>query len=651
MEALAPDDAHEIAGYPLRARLGEGGMGMVYLSHTRGGQPVALKVVRREYAQDPEFRRRFTQEVTAARRVQGPYTAPVLDSFTEGPEPWLAVSYVPGPSLSSAVYQHGPLPLRTVLQLTAGIAEALGTIHAAGVIHRDLKPSNVLLASDGPRVIDFGIARAADTTALTGTDVRLGTPGYMAPEQAMGGEVTPALDVFALGLVAHFAATRSHPYGEGSSHALLYRIVSADPDLTTCPAELHGIIAACLAKNPADRPTPAQIIEACHALAGAEGLVRHEGWWLPPAVAQQIAQQEQTLRLHLSSAAPATPVAAPTPQPPQAAYQNQMPGTPQASPIPTQPAHSPATAFAAAAPTQPAHSPEGSFAAAPTAPTYQPLSGHSSAQPSYQPPYQSPNQPPLAPASAPTVASAQSAPAAGRRRTGLIAAIAVVGVLAVGGGSVAAYQLMADNAGNTTASGKSGSDSKAADDTSGNAADADASPSADEDAPKTEPGWQVSAQNKVLVLRAPKYYPNAKDVGSGTLCDPSDVTTLDINKLTVELNDGYVPSSGQWLTYTDCPDPIAYNGIRLADESGAIGITTERRPTPSECRATAREASVPNPIPLSKIRNDSLLKTGTGLCIESSDGPVIHLRITKVNKDQNDNLRTYVFEATQWKPE
>ncbi|TGA83356.1 serine/threonine-protein kinase, partial [Streptomyces sp. MZ04] len=304
MDELAPDDAREIAGYRLRARLGEGGMGMVYLSHTRGGQPVALKVVRREYAQDPEFRQRFTQEVTAARRVQGPYTAPVLDSFTDGPEPWLAVSYVPGPSLSSAVYRHGVLPLPTVLQLMAGIAEALQTIHAAGVIHRDLKPSNVLLAADGPRVIDFGIARAADTTALTGTDVRLGTPAFMAPEQAMGGEVTPALDVFALGLVAYFAATRQHPFGDGSSHTLLYRIVSNEPDLTACPEQLRPLIAACLAKEPSARPTPAQLVDACASIAGTSGLARQEGWWLPPAVAQQIAQQEQTMRLHGSAPTP-----------------------------------------------------------------------------------------------------------------------------------------------------------------------------------------------------------------------------------------------------------------------------------------------------------------------------------------------------------
>lgn len=388
MDELAPDDAREIAGYRLRARLGEGGMGVVYLSHTRGGQPVALKVVRREYAQDPEFRQRFTQEVTAARRVQGPYTAPVLDSFTEGPEPWLAVSYVPGPSLSSAVYQHGVLPVPTVLQLMAGIAEALQSIHAAGVIHRDLKPSNVLLAADGPRVIDFGIARAADTTALTGTDVRLGTPAYMAPEQAMGGEVTPALDVFALGLVAYFAATRQHPFGDGSSHALLYRIVSNEPELSACPEQLRPLIAACLAKEPGSRPTPAQLVGACASLAGTSGLARQEGWWLPPAVAEQIARQEreQTMRLQASGAS--------------------GPGSPAGPPVPTQPAHAPGAGYAAAVPTQPAHTPGAVFAAAaPTAPAY-------------------------APPSSPTTGGK-------RRRTPLIAALAVVGVLAVGGGGFA----------------------------------------------------------------------------------------------------------------------------------------------------------------------------------------------------------------------
>ena len=267
-------------------------MGSVYLSHSRGGQPVALKVIRQEFAQDPEFLRRFAREVQAARRVQGAYTAAVLDSSTEGPQPWLASAYVPGPSLARAVFEHGPLSLRTVLLLTAGVAEALQAIHAVDVVHRDLKPTNVLLAQDGPRVIDFGIARSTDATALTGTDMRLGTPAYMSPEQAEGKPVTSALDVFALGLLAHFASTGGHPFGEGGGHALLYRIVAQEPDLAECPEPLRPLIARCLAKEPTDRAALSEIIEECHRIAAAEGttLTRGEDWWKPAPAATPVAE-------------------------------------------------------------------------------------------------------------------------------------------------------------------------------------------------------------------------------------------------------------------------------------------------------------------------------------------------------------------------
>ncbi|MQY10414.1 Serine/threonine-protein kinase PknD [Streptomyces sp. RB5] len=295
MQPLEPDDPTEIGGYLLRGRLGAGGMGAVYLANTPAGRPVALKVIRREYAQDPEFRRRFAQEVEAARRVHGLYTAQLLDSDTEGPQPWLASAYVPGPSLSQAVSEHGPLPLRTVLQLAAGVAEALAAIHAAGVVHRDLKPSNVLLAEDGPRVIDFGIARASDATALTGADVRLGTPGFMAPEQIRGGgQPGPAIDVFALGLVAHFAATGRHPYGEGASEAMLYRIVAEDPDLTDTPAGLRDLVGRCLAKEPAERPAPAEVVALCRRAAGGELFDLGGPGWLagtqvtPPSVPEPL---------------------------------------------------------------------------------------------------------------------------------------------------------------------------------------------------------------------------------------------------------------------------------------------------------------------------------------------------------------------------
>uniref|UniRef100_UPI00066B2ADF serine/threonine-protein kinase n=1 Tax=Streptomyces sp. SBT349 TaxID=1580539 RepID=UPI00066B2ADF len=287
---LGPGDPREVAGYRLQARLGSGGMGSVYLSYTRGGQPVAVKVVRSEFAEDPEFRRRFELEVRAARRAQGIYTVPVLDSNTEGAAPWLATAFVPGLSLSEVVRSHGPLPAETVLLLVGGVAEALQSIHAAGIIHRDLKPGNVLLASDGPKVIDFGIARAADVTALTGTDVRVGTPSYMAPEQITGTSATPGTDVFALGIVTHYAATGGHPFGEGAAHAVMYRIVQEEPDLAAAPEALRGLIAACLAKDPAARPTPAQVIDACRALSPGQTLQRRDSW-LPAPLAAEVTQR------------------------------------------------------------------------------------------------------------------------------------------------------------------------------------------------------------------------------------------------------------------------------------------------------------------------------------------------------------------------
>lgn len=211
---LTDDDPRSVGGYDLRARLGAGGMGRVYLAFTPGGRALALKVVRPDYAEDDEFRRRFRKEIDAAQRVQGLYTAPVVDADSEAALPWLATAYVPGPSLHQAVVEHGPLPPNTVFRLLAGVAEGLTAIHACNLIHRDLKPANILLAEDGPRVIDFGIAHAADATALTSTHVRVGTPAFMAPEQIRGHSATSATDVFALGNLAVFAATGRTAFGE-----------------------------------------------------------------------------------------------------------------------------------------------------------------------------------------------------------------------------------------------------------------------------------------------------------------------------------------------------------------------------------------------------------------------------------------------------
>ncbi|MEU8943299.1 MULTISPECIES: serine/threonine-protein kinase [Streptomyces] len=332
-QALEADDPPMVAGYRIAATLGAGGMGKVYLSHTPGGRAVAIKVIRPELAQDPEFRQRFRREVQSAQRVQGLYTAPVIDSDADGPTPWLATAYVPGPTVSAAVAEHGRLPARTVLMLTAGIAEALQVIHGAGIVHRDLKPSNVLLASDGPRVIDFGIARAADATSLTASGVAIGTPSFMAPEQAAGGEISDATDVFALGQVAAYAALGAPAYGEGPSHGVLYRIVHEDPDLSGIPTELRTIVSRCLVKDPAGRASLTEILDLCRAAAGQTQLRRPEDW-LPAGLVAGISE-----RPPVPNPVPTAPASAPAP--------------PMSRPTTTLPAPQSATASAIPAPVRP----------------------------------------------------------------------------------------------------------------------------------------------------------------------------------------------------------------------------------------------------------------------------------------------------------
>ncbi|MFE9862535.1 serine/threonine-protein kinase [Streptomyces sp. NPDC005506] len=269
-QPLQADDPPVVAGYRLTARLGAGGMGRVYLSHTQGGRPVAIKVVRPELADDPDFRRRFRREMEAARRVRGAYTAELIDGDADGAPPWLATLYVPGPSLAEAVGRAGGLPVPAVLWLTAGVAEALQAIHGSGIVHRDLKPSNVLLASDGPRVIDFGISLATGVSSYTATGSTIGTPQFMAPEQASGGAVTAATDVFALGQIAAFAALGEPLYGDGPAVSVLYRIVHSEPDLSLLPTRLRPLIARCLAADPAERATLAEVVEWCREQLGED---------------------------------------------------------------------------------------------------------------------------------------------------------------------------------------------------------------------------------------------------------------------------------------------------------------------------------------------------------------------------------------------
>ncbi|WP_051468159.1 protein kinase domain-containing protein [Actinomadura oligospora] len=263
MRPLARDDPDRIGSYVLLRLLGAGGMGRVYLASSPGGRLTAVKVVRAELAEDPAFRARFRREVRACQAVSGAFTTSVVDADPEAATPWLATTYVPGPSLHEAVAGHGPLDEGTGRALAAGLAEALVAIHQAGLVHRDLKPANVLLAEDGPRVIDFGISRAMDGTTLTGTGVVMGSAGYMAPEQvASTRDVGPAGDVFAFGATLVFALTGEGPFGSGPPAGTLYRVVNGAPRLDGVPAVLLPLVTACLAKDPARRPTPADLVRA-----------------------------------------------------------------------------------------------------------------------------------------------------------------------------------------------------------------------------------------------------------------------------------------------------------------------------------------------------------------------------------------------------
>ncbi|HEU5155658.1 MAG TPA: serine/threonine-protein kinase [Streptosporangiaceae bacterium] len=324
MEPLRPEDPRQIGSYLVQARIGSGGMGEVFLGRSPGGRAVAIKVIHAALANDPEFRARFRREVGAARAVTGAFTAPLVDADPEAEQPWLATTFLPGISLDDAVAGFGPWPPPPVYLLGAGLAEALVSIHRAGVVHRDLKPSNILLTRDGPRVIDFGIARAAEAATITQTGMAVGSPSYMAPEQATGGETGPPGDVFALGAVLTYAATGKAPFGGGSIPQLIYRIVHEQPDLDgIADPGLRALVAACLDKDPSRRPTAVQLLE---------GLAR------PPAVP------------HPSHAAPGSPTTgwpgqAPTPgpqgigwlPPPIAAAVAQRAGAPLPTPPPTTP--------------------------------------------------------------------------------------------------------------------------------------------------------------------------------------------------------------------------------------------------------------------------------------------------------------------------
>ncbi|MFF3495933.1 serine/threonine-protein kinase [Streptomyces sp. NPDC002795] len=320
-----------IGAYRLLGRLGAGGMGEVYLARSERGRTVAVKVVREELAEQEEFRNRFRQEVAAARRVGGAWTAPVLDADTDADIPWVATGYVAGPSLQQVVsHDYGALPERSVRILAGGLAHALKDIHAAGIIHRDLKPSNVLITIDGPRVIDFGIARALETVAdggLTRTGALVGSPGFMAPEQVRGDRITPACDVFCLGSVLAYAASGQLPFrtADSGAHALMYRIAEEPPELTELPEGLQDLVRDCLHKQPGDRPTLDEILERTGVddALGDGGRTRDP--WLPGALVAQLGRHAVKLLDTENPEHTARTPSPPPPPPPGAASLNHLP--------------------------------------------------------------------------------------------------------------------------------------------------------------------------------------------------------------------------------------------------------------------------------------------------------------------------------------
>ncbi|MFD0904951.1 serine/threonine-protein kinase [Actinomadura sediminis] len=283
VEALGPEDPRDVGAYRLIARLGAGGMGRVFLGRSARGRMVAVKLVHPELARDPEFRRRFRHEVAAARKVGGEWTAAVLDADTESGAPWVATAYVPGPSLREVVDAHGPLPEASVRALADGLARALRAVHGHDLIHRDVKPTNVLVTIDGPRLIDFGIARSGDGDVATRTGVLVGSPGFMSPEQVRGTPLTPASDVFSLGAVLAFAATGRPPF-DGAADVRLYRLVFEAPDLDGVDGPVRDLIERCLAKEADARPALDELVGDPPA-----------GTWLPAAVVADLGRHAARL--------------------------------------------------------------------------------------------------------------------------------------------------------------------------------------------------------------------------------------------------------------------------------------------------------------------------------------------------------------------
>ena len=432
-EPLLSGDPGRVGRYRLSARLGAGGMGVVYLGAGEDGRPVAVKVLRAQLAEDIEFRTRFSREVNALVRVEGVCTVRVIEADTTSARPFLVTEYVDGPSLAEYIDASGPLGTRMLYGLATGLAEALTAIHGAGIVHRDLKPSNVLLTGSGPKVIDFGIAQAMDATALTKPGVTIGSTGFTAPEQITGGRAGPAADIFAWGVTIAYAASGQPPFGTGPPESIIYRILRAAPDLITVPAELRPLVAAALAKEPANRPgardlldkltrTSAQPVQATQTILAQNWRPAAPG---PPAGASHPAEPARPVRSPLP-AEPAPAAGSPRPAEPAPAA-----GSPRAAePIPAAGSRRPAEPAPPAGPSRPAEPAPGPDPFGPTAETPIPRAFRTTEPP--RTPQAWPSQPP------PVAAGGGAAKRRSRRRVVLVV-VALILVIAAGGTVLGIY--------------------------------------------------------------------------------------------------------------------------------------------------------------------------------------------------------------------
>lgn len=608
LRPLGPDDPRDVAGYRLLARIGEGGMGSVYLSRTRGNQPVALKVIRREYAQDEEFRRRFEQEATSARRVQGYHIVPVVDHDTTGPQPWLATVYVPGLALDRVLALHGPLPLPTVLQLTGCAAEALHAVHKAGVIHRDMKPSNILIGSDGPWIIDFGIARAADATQLTRSGGLIGTPQFMSPEHANGQEQTPAADVFSLGLIAAVAATGRHPYGDSGAITLATKIANTEfrpPDLTSYPEPLRAALERTLAADPAARPSPSELAALCEELT--ERRLRDFTGWLPVPVASDIARQEQLAR-EQGALEGGGDLAGASAEAEVSAGSGDSAGAAGATTVP------PGSGARGAVP--PGGGSHG--AVPPNSPSpggYTPTHTPGSDQPTQHAPTRPP-QPASGPAPSFPPGTPPSATAPARGRTPLAVGAAALAVVVV---AAAAWVLTRDDDKDTGAKGGTGQTASSA------PTGSTASPSTS----STAGGYTAVFKDKPLTLRA--------QFTTGR----SSYTNVDLDSPRIDTH-ASSSTTGAELQYAEWGTTHTLNLVTTTGKSAG--------PTPEQCAEGAAANALPSQ--LAGTDQGKELTKGTLLCTVTDEKNLAMLKIKDVvvQKDASGiEARDYVTELTLWK--